>query len=358
MKIVISGGGVGGLTLAVLAARQGHQVEVHEKSARLRTLGAGFTLWSNATAILRRLGLGPWLERHGQPISHGLILNRSRCLVRHPIARLAQRWGSPTLAVHRGDLLEALAALVPAGCLKLDSAIQVRNEGADLFVAADGIHSAFRSDPLRYSGYLGSWGVAANPQPAILDSRWMLGPGATVGRIPLTGERVFWFATVAMPQSQARRRDFIEALQTFQTWPAEIRSFLVGLEPESVLVTPIYDRKPVRAWGDGHSWTLLGDAAHATTPSFGHGACLAIESAQELVDQLRETPLPQALRAYEQRRQARTAPIIQSSYWVGRLFHLGPRPGWLRDQALRFTPQRLHEVALQAIVTGGQTIPL
>ena len=164
MKIVISGGGVGGLTLAVLAARQGHQVEVHEKSARLRTLGAGFTLWSNATVILRRLGLGAWLERHGQPISQGQILNRHGCLVRQPIERLSNGWGSPTLAVHRGDLLEALAAQVPPGCLKLDSAISARPGEADLFVAADGIHSAFRSDPLRYSGYLGSWGVAANPQ--------------------------------------------------------------------------------------------------------------------------------------------------------------------------------------------------
>ena len=350
MRAVIAGAGVGGLTLAGLLLRQGWQVEVHESSPQLRTLGAGFTLWSNATAILQQLGLGEWLQSEGQPIEEGQILNFRRCLVRHPIAQMSLDWGSPTLAVHRGDLLEALADQVPE--IRLGSRL-TRRPTADLFVAADGIHSAFRSDPLRYSGYLGCWGVAPNPQPQQRSSLWMLGPGATVGRIPLTRGRLFWFATSAMNESEARLKQFRPL--RFRGWPKEVVDLLNGLDPASALVTPIYDRKPTRHWGDLESWTLLGDAAHATTPSFGHGACLAIESAWELSQLLRELPVPQALARYEASRQRRTAAIIQSSDQVGRLFHWNPPWSNLRDLCMDLTPVWLHKRALNAIVMGGRS---
>ncbi len=347
---MIAGAGVGGLTLAALLGRQGWEVEVHECSPRLRTLGAGFTLWSNATAILAQLGLEGWLQREGQPIEEGLILNFRRCLVGHPIAEMSKGWGSPTLAVHRGDLLEALAEQVPQ--IRLGSRL-TRRPAADLFVACDGIHSAFRSEPLRYSGYLGCWGVAPNPRPQQTGSSWMLGPGATVGRIPLTRGRLFWFATSAMSESEARLKQFRP--ERFKDWPADVVELLEGLDPSSVLVTPIYDRKPARCWGDGVSWTLLGDAAHATTPSFGHGACLAIESAWELAQNLRDMPLPRALALYQASRQRRTAAIIESSYQVGRLFHWNPPWSNLRDLCMALTPMWLHKRALNAIVMGGRS---
>src|SRR5207248_5824333 len=78
----------------------------------------------------------------------------------------------------------------------------------------------------------------------------------------------------------------------------------------------ILDRPPIRTWGTGRA-TLLGDAAHPTTPNLGQGACQALEDAVVLADSVRRSGLgASGLREYEERRRARTAFITRRS-WSG-----------------------------------------
>ena len=100
----------------------------------------------------------------------------------------------------------------------------------------------------------------------------------------------------------------------------------------------ILDRPPIRVWGRGRI-TLLGDAAHPTTPNLGQGACQAIEDAVVLTDQLRRSDTVEAaLRAFEKLRQGRTARITRESFRIGRIGQWeNPIGCWLRNLATRFT---------------------
>ncbi len=81
----------------------------------------------------------------------------------------------------------------------------------------------------------------------------------------------------------------------------------------------IYDRPPLRRWGEGPV-TLLGDAAHPMTPNLGQGACQALEDAVVLGDCLRGADdMPRALRSYEARRIPRTTAIVERSWRLGRM---------------------------------------
>jgi 2-polyprenyl-6-methoxyphenol hydroxylase-like FAD-dependent oxidoreductase len=171
---------------------------------------------------------------------------------------------------------------------------------------------------------------------------------------------VFWFATTTLPESEIERLGppKEELLRRFSEWSRPIPEFLDSLNPDSVLVTPIYDRHPAATWGRGRV-TMLGDAAHATSPTLGQGACLAIESAFALAKHIEAAghAIP-ALRSYETERQTRTERIIRLSRQIGAAIQWKqPLACWLRDQLIWATPSRLHLTVLRSIISTG-LIPL
>jgi 2-polyprenyl-6-methoxyphenol hydroxylase-like FAD-dependent oxidoreductase len=111
---------------------------------------------------------------------------------------------------------------------------------------------------------------------------------------------------------------------------------------ESVLRTDIEDRKPIPSWSRGRV-SLLGDAAHPTTPNLGQGGSMAIEDAVVLAHCLSKNAAAEdALAAYELCRVARTCAIVDASWRFGRLAQAEGRLScWLRDLALRATPQKV-----------------
>ena len=106
-----------------------------------------------------------------------------------------------------------------------------------------------------------------------------------------------------------------------------------------ILQNDIYDFAPLPRWTMGRI-TLLGDAAHATTPNMGQGACMAIESSVVLAHCLsQEGDLPRALRRYETERMSRTAWITDRSWKIGRIGQLeNPLACRVRDFLMRITP--------------------
>ena len=100
----------------------------------------------------------------------------------------------------------------------------------------------------------------------------------------------------------------------------------------------IVDRKPLRWWGKGRI-TLLGDAAHATTPNLGQGACQAMEDAVVLAVELAATNnISSGLRRYEAKRRPRTTRVTNDSKAIGRILQWeNPVACWFRTQLLRLT---------------------
>src|SRR6266568_1555 len=371
-RVIIIGGGIGGLCTAIGLGQIGVEAIVYEQVEVLSEVGAGLTLWANAIKALRRLGLADAVISAGSKIEHGAIRAAGgRTLSRSEPGEIERLFGEPTVAIHRADLHDILLSALPADTFRLGSkctgfeqeadSVTVRFAGghtdrADLVVGADGIHSAIRRQlfpevSLRYSGYTAWRGVVATKDEVALgvtSESW--GCGSRFGILRVDKERVYWFATANTPAERTltatERKSFLR--QRFRGWHHPVELLLESTPAEAILQNDIYDLKPIAHWGKGRV-VLLGDAAHPTTPNMGQGACMAIESSLVLTRCLsQEAELAGALRRYETERMPRTAWITDQSWKIGRIGQLqNPLACRARNFLLSIMPAKLTRKTLE-----------
>lgn len=336
-KTLVIGGGIGGLATAIALTQVGFAVEVFERVTALREVGAGLSLWANAIKALDYLGLGQEIRALALPETAGGIRTaHGELLMRTSNTQLEAKFGELSVMVHRADLHDLLRRAYGQEIRLGMECVAVTEEGekvcvrfrnneearGDLVIGADGLHSQVRAglhgqQPPRYAGYTAWRGVVpfdiSRLQPG---ESW--GRGARFGQIPMQGNRVYWFATHnAPPGERSPDGEKAELLRIFSDWHDPIRALLEATPEAAILRNDIYDRPPLKQWGRGCS-TLLGDAAHPTTPNLGQGACQALEDAVVLAKALQATAdIPTALRAYEAARIPRTTMIVQQSHRVG-----------------------------------------
>jgi 2-polyprenyl-6-methoxyphenol hydroxylase-like FAD-dependent oxidoreductase len=170
----------------------------------------------------------------------------------------------------------------------------------------------------------------------------------------MTDGRVYWFATQNAkegeqdPPGQAKTR----LLQLFGGWHSPIESILEATEDSAILRNDIYDRDPIKEWSKNRV-TLLGDAAHPTTPNLGQGGCQAIEDALVLAACLATTvSAVAALRQYQTRRAPRTREIVLASRRIGGLAQVdSPILSYLRNLIVKATPKSLSNRQLNSVVS-------
>jgi 2-polyprenyl-6-methoxyphenol hydroxylase-like FAD-dependent oxidoreductase len=374
-RAIIVGGGIGGLCAAIALRQMGMQVTVYEQAGVLAEVGAGITLWPNAIRVLRKLGLAGEVIGAGAKIEHGEYRTAAgQTLTQARPGELEQLYGEPVIGIHRAALHEVLRAALPAETIQLgamcigfeqdETGVTVRFEAgrtdqAGLLIGADGIHSLIRRHlfpqvELRYAGYTAWRGVAALAEEVTLGvtfESW--GCGLRFGMVRLDEARVYWFATANMPAGRgftpAESKAFLR--QRFKGWHRPIERLIEATPAEAILHNDIYDFKPIPDWSRGRV-TLLGDAAHATTPNMGQGACMAIESSLVLARCLvRESNLAAALNRYEAERRPRTAEITNQSWQIGRIGQLENRLGCaVRNFVIRVTPDSVMKKRLEKVV--------
>src|SRR4051812_6976716 len=140
-KIVIVGGGIGGLAAALALRHSGHEVVVLERRPALEEAGAGISLWPNAVRVLRDLGLGPALNAVAVSDGRATIrTSRGKRLSSSDMAAIEQRFAAPLSVVHRLELLELLRAGLGAHALCLGVACTSvhQDPAAAAAVLADG----------------------------------------------------------------------------------------------------------------------------------------------------------------------------------------------------------------------------
>jgi salicylate hydroxylase len=343
---LIIGGGIGGLFAANALISHGFRVSVYEQSGVLGEVGAGLILTPNSIRQLRRLGLGPALERRGARIGSG------SGYIRHdgtPIAPyLATDSDSQIFGIHRADLVEILAAPLPndavhtgyccigfdqnggAACVTFANGFQAQG---DLVIAADGIHSRLRRNvapPARpvFSGSIAYRGLVPRARvPHWPTESWLMWVGAEkhflaypVRADALINYAAFVPAREATIESWSAPGDPDALRQEFAGWDQRIASLLAYVE--STFRWALYDREALPSWTLGRL-TLLGDAAHPMLPHAGQGANQSIEDGMALATILahadRET-IPAALLAYERIRRERVAIIQHRSRENGRRY--------------------------------------
>ncbi|MCU0706460.1 MAG: FAD-dependent monooxygenase [Fimbriiglobus sp.] len=355
-RVLIIGGGIGGLTAAIALHRAGIPAAVYERTPKLRDVGAGIILWTNAMKVFRKLGVGLAVEAKSTVLRLAELRDwRGKLLSTGDLTGLGARFGAPTAGIHRADLQAVLADHLGREHITLGTACVGYSQDAngvtarfadgrevrgEILVGADGLNSAVRSQLLgpqrpRYSGST-AWrgvGIIDRPEVPVGVSLLTMGRGSEFGYLPIGGGRTYWFATAVVPaggsDGPAGAKPVL--LDRFRDWYAPVRAVIDATPPDAILRNDLADRPPVTNWTDGRV-TLLGDAAHPTTPHLGQGACMAIESAWVLAECLTAGGV-EGLQTYQAKRLARTAEVTNRSRMLGKMLaYRNPLACWLRDR--------------------------
>lgn len=331
--IIIAGGGIGGLAVALSLHQVGVPCLVLESVRELKPLGVGINLQPNAVRELLDLGIGlDDLDTVGVPVKEWALVGlNGNDIYSEPRGTYAgYNW--PQYAVHRGDfhmllyrkVLERLGpdavrtgARVAGYSRRNDGRVDVSIGGADgqketltasLLIGADGIHSAVRATmhpdqpPIHWGGAL-MWRGTTRAKPIRTGSSFV-GLGTHRHRMviypisPCDEEglaTINWIAevTVDNPDDQTDMAWFEQVaianfVHHFEGWswdwldvPGLIRGADIAYQ------NPMIDRDPVSTWVDGPV-ALMGDAAHAMYPTGSNGASQAIIDARTLAAKMLE----------------------------------------------------------------------
>ncbi len=352
-KILIVGAGIGGLTAAIALRQAGFGVEVFERAAELKEIGAGIALSANAIRVLKHLGLMQQVIDRGAVIEAAASYNsRGDTISRLP----TNLTDVPSVCLHRADLQQALFSALPPDCIHLgDQFVNFENTGArmmahfasgraasgDALIGADGLRSRVRAqligdgEPV-YRGYQCWRGVCHLPATELLTETF--GLGVRVGLVPIGPRGTAWWCTANEAELANDEPDGAKSklLRWVGNWHQPIPDVIGRTDATAIIKTAIYDRRPVKMWSKG-CCTLLGDAAHPTTPNMGQGGCMAIEDAVVLARCLSHYSDPAiAFRVYERLRYARTARITNISRYYG-VIGQWKNPGavWFRNTLFR-----------------------
>lgn len=348
MRVAIIGGGIGGLAIAVALRRVGIPSLVLEQAPAIHEVGAGLSIWPNAVHALAELGLAQRVLAVASVVERNILRTKdSRTISETELTGLSKIAGAPCICLHRAVLQKILLDALPpesvrtgARCARIDGTTTILESGerieADVLIGADGITSVVRealhgAEEPRYAGYTGLRGICADngllPErsPILIACK-----GSQFGAWPCGDGQFYWFLTKNVPPRT--RQTKADALALCRDWASPVPQIIEATPESAILQNDILDRPPLKSWGRG-AVTLLGDAAHATTPNLGQGACQALEDAVVLAHCLSRTqPAESALREYERLRIPRTTTVVQGSWQTGKLLQLdSPVLEWLRD---------------------------
>jgi 5-methylphenazine-1-carboxylate 1-monooxygenase len=362
MKVVVVGGGIAGLSLALSLHQAGIEVRVYEAVGDLAPLGVGINLQPGAVRELTELGLGDALARTGIATQGLTYFNKLGQLIWSEPRGLSAGYKWPQYSIHRGRLqfllLQATRERIGddnfrsgfrlahfeqnqnrvVATLGNVSSGALLSDDADILVGADGIHSAVRRQlyPSEAGPHFARqilWRAAVDAEP-FLGGHTMIIAGHFNQRIivyPIArgdGEGQLltnWICQMAVPHDAPVREDWNrtvprqQVLRTFDKWrfpwldlPALIR------RTTQIYEFPLIDRDPVQAWTFGRV-TLVGDAAHPMQPIGSQAGSQAIIDARTLTGLLLSASNPiNALERYDAERR----PVMNDIVLRNR--HFGP----------------------------------
>jgi len=347
MEVIIIGGGIAGLTLALSLDQAGIASRVYEAVADPAPLGVGINLQPTAVRELTELGLASQLERTGIATRSLAYFNKLGQMIRREPRGLATGYRWPQYSIHRGALQSMLLSAARgrvgaenircglrfAGFEQRDGKVTARlrdshsgeciTDTADILIGADGIHSAVRRQLYPHEGKPRFarqilWRAAVESGP-FLDGTTMIIAGHfsqrviayPMGRVAAEGKLLInWICQVGVadtadcPEDWNKRIGKDKVLAAFADWrfPWLDLPALIG-DTSDIYEFPLVDRDPLHAWTFGRV-SMIGDAAHPMQPIGSQAGSQAIVDARALTAALLEHPAPEeALHRYDAARR-------------------------------------------------------
>lgn len=311
-SIAIIGAGVAGMSLAILAAERGFQVELYERQAETATMGAGVTLWPNAIWVLDKMGLKEQVAAAGgQPCVMRQFDLTGRQQSELDIEAVNRISGLTSVTILRRDLMALLAHRLAEQNVRIhfgadieaDDIYRLKQE-YDLVVAADGRMNSVARRLLfadkampEYQGFINLIGISSldvgHMNNSIQEYR---GDNERFGIVPVSHKQCYWAAAwcdegTHPEQMRERSKDTEqwrhELHRRFEHWADPVRQVLSQYDSGSLKAIFVHDLNPLPLWHQDNL-LLMGDAAHAPLPTSGQGACQALEDAWHLVRILAE----------------------------------------------------------------------
>ena len=344
-KVLVVGGGVGGMSAALALARKGVQVELADADPHWRAYGAGISVTGLSLRAFADLGILDEVREKGF-VGGGIRLRRPDggvIMETPPIAADA-----PPVArsggIMRPVLHEIMSASVRQAGVRVTLGAEItdfaqvpdgvdvtfpggRQERFDLVVGADGIFSKTRqalfpgAPQPRFTGQ-GCWRIVAD-RPAEVDRAeiWLGGP-VKLGFNPVSEGKMYAFILEHVPDNpwyapEEQLPHVAELLAPYGGYVAAVRdglgqTSLVNYRPLECLLLPV-------PWHRGRI-VMIGDAVHATTPHMASGAGMAVEDGLVLADELaKHGRVAEALAAFTQRRFDRARMVVENSVRIGEI---------------------------------------
>ncbi|MBT0810922.1 FAD-dependent monooxygenase [Litoribacter ruber] len=353
-KIAIIGGGIAGLTFARCLGSDEYDINIFERKEDFGEIGAAISVFPNALCVMDELGLlADILKNSGEfktvylKTDSGDILSKSEPKTDYPV-----------ICIHRADLHAILLKNLDAKLHNnspLKELSQLENgqikltfdngeSGVfDAVIGADGIHSQVRKhvfndgEPI-FRGY-NVWRGVVKTDFDIGYGSETFGKGQRVGIVPIKDGVYGWWATCNEDFMQDDSPEGAKAKlnRLFSSWHAPIPDLI--RKTDNILKNGIMDRKLRNGWTKGPV-TLIGDAAHPTTPNLGQGGCMAIEGAYILAKSLQKYGLTKmAFDRYEELHYPRAKSIVKESLKLGKMGQLtNPLLIGLRNFAFKAMP--------------------
>ncbi|MFG2216809.1 MULTISPECIES: FAD-dependent monooxygenase [unclassified Streptomyces] len=330
LRVLIHGGGIGGLTLATALARRGHTVEIAELRDEVDALGVGIIQPSNALHVMREIGVLDDCLAAGFEWEILTIADPAgNTLAEIPQPRMGD--APSNNGIPRPALARVLnSAAVAAGAkIRFGTTItELTDDGSgvdvtlsdgssgrwDLVAGFDGIGSALRTRLYgdrytpEYTGFA-NWRVTVPRQPQVRGVvMGTAGKDAKALLTPITEELMYLGAVFAesedfRPDPERAHEQLTERLAMFSGPVAEALATVT--DPASVVYSRISQVTVEEPWHVGRV-VLAGDAAHASTPHIAQGAAMAVEDALVLAESLDDgSDVAAALEAWEARRRPR-----------------------------------------------------
>ena len=345
-KVLVIGGGFSGMSAAIELRKQGIAVDVAEIDPGWRSYGAGISMGGASMRVLRQLGvLDAFLEEGAASDGVDVFIATGQKVASLPTPRIAGPDVPGNGAIMRPALARILAtatrasgANVRLGCTF--TSIEQDGDGVtvgftdgssgryDRVIGADALYSKVREAVFpdapkpRYSGQ-GVWRAVLPRNPEVATTSMWMGPKVKTGLNPVSRDQMYLFVT-----EDRATNDFVDPATFLETLKGLLAGFPAPLmqwvraqldEDSQIIYRPLENLLMPSPWYKRRV-VLIGDTVHATTPHLASGACIGIEDALVLAEEIGKAgSVDQALDRYQARRWERCRMVVQNSGRLGEI---------------------------------------